>query len=70
MTPKECYDEYKHLDVILSNPEWFEESTVGLVVCQIWETIKCAASEEFLRIIRQNDLHAAQEAGIIAPPSR
>ncbi len=37
---KEVYEKYKHLDHLLSDPEWLPKNILGKVLQDIWQGVK------------------------------
>jgi len=40
MTIQGIYEEYKHLDYLLSDKKWFPDTQVGKILYDLWQTIK------------------------------
>ena len=49
MTPKECYEKYKHLDELLSDPLCCPPTFRQKITNDLWITIKLAAAPEVIR---------------------
>jgi hypothetical protein len=46
MTPKECWEKYRHLDHLLSDSEWLPKEFQGYMLFDCWQAVKQAAKEE------------------------
>ncbi len=40
MTIREVYQEYKHLDYLLSDKKWLPNNQIGYIVYELWQAIK------------------------------
>jgi hypothetical protein len=42
---QEVYERYKHLDELLSDPQWTEDTLLGQIRLDLWQAIKAHVEE-------------------------
>ncbi len=46
MTPRECWEKYRHLDHLLSDEDWLPATPLGVAMFEIWQAVKQAAMKD------------------------
>ncbi len=46
MTPRECWEKYRHLDHLFSDEDWLPKGSLGEAMLDCWQAVKQAATEE------------------------
>ena len=39
---QECYDKFKHLDILLSDKDWYGDDPRSQILYELWQAIKAA----------------------------